>query len=102
MIVTVVEVHVKPEHIDAFIEAVRENHEASVKEPGNMRFDILQSAAEPTQFLLYEAYESWDASKAHKETPHYNKWKDTVGPMMSNPRKGTPYKVICPDDRSQW
>ncbi|WP_420265374.1 antibiotic biosynthesis monooxygenase [Candidatus Magnetominusculus dajiuhuensis] len=102
MIVTVVEVHVKPEHIDAFIEAVRENHEASVKEPGNMRFDILQSAADPTQFLLYEAYESGDASKAHKETPHYNKWKDTVGPMMARPRKGTPHKVICPVDRSQW
>ncbi|MBF0554636.1 MAG: antibiotic biosynthesis monooxygenase [Nitrospirae bacterium] len=102
MIVTVVEVYVKPQHIDAFVEAVRENHEASVKEQGNMRFDILQSAAEPSQFLLYEAYESEDSSKAHKETPHYQKWKETVGPMMAKPRKGTPYRVICPADRSQW
>jgi autoinducer 2-degrading protein len=102
MIVTTVEVLVKPEYIDAFIGASRKNHEGSVGEPGNMRFDILQSASDPAQFLLYEAYESEDASKAHKETPHYKAWKEAVKPMMAKPRKGTPHKVVCPVDRSKW
>ncbi|MCG6552854.1 MAG: antibiotic biosynthesis monooxygenase [Candidatus Magnetominusculus sp. LBB02] len=102
MIVTVVEVSVKPEYIDAFIEASKSNHEGSVKEPGNMRFDILQSAVDAAQFVLYEAYESEEASKAHKETAHYKKWKDLVAPMMATPRKGTAHRVICPADRSKW
>lgn len=102
MIVTVVEVHVNPEHVGAFIEAVRENHEASVKEPGNMRFDVLQSATDSGQFFLYEAYETDAASKAHKETAHYKKWRETVESMMAKPRTGTPCKVICPTNRALW
>ena len=56
MYVTIVHVHVKPEHVADFIESIRANHEASVKEPGNLRFDILQSADDPTRFVAYEAY----------------------------------------------
>ena len=37
MHVTLVQVHVKPEHISEFIEATRRNHEASILEPGNRR-----------------------------------------------------------------
>jgi hypothetical protein len=55
MIVTTVTVYVKPENIEDFIEASTENHESSIKEPGNMRFDVLQSMSDPTRFLLYEA-----------------------------------------------
>ncbi|MBF0458212.1 MAG: antibiotic biosynthesis monooxygenase [Nitrospirae bacterium] len=102
MIVTVVEVSVKPEHIDAFIAASRKNHENSVAEPGNMRFDILQGSEAPAHFILYEAYESEASSKAHKETSHYKQWRETVEPMMAKPRKGTPHKVVCPADRSMW
>ncbi len=46
MQVTLVHVHVKPEFIPAFIEATRLNHEASVQEPGNRRFDVLQDPAD--------------------------------------------------------
>ncbi len=73
MIVTTVTVYVKPENIDDFIEATIENHEASIKEPGNMRFDVLQSMTDPTRFLLYEAYQSEEEAAAHKETEHYLK-----------------------------
>ena len=48
MIVTSVTVYVKNEHVDAFIAATVENHEASVKEQGNMRFDVLQSMDDPS------------------------------------------------------
>jgi len=96
MVVTIVEVHVKPEHIEQFIAATIENHKGSVREPGNMRFDVLQSPQDPGLFLLYEAYESGESAAAHKSTPHYATWKDTVAPWMAVPRKGTAYRVVCP------
>ncbi len=102
MIVTTVTVYVKPEHREDFIRATVDNHRNSVKEPGNMRFDFLQCAADPCRFLLYEAYESDEAAVSHKETEHYKKWRDTVGPWMAKPREGVPHRVIVPEDRSGW
>jgi len=102
MIVTTVTVYVKPENIDDFIEASRENHEASIEEPGNMRFDVLQSMTDPTRFLLYEAYQSEEEAAAHKKTDHYLKWKKKVDSWMAKPRQGIPHRVICPKDRSTW
>jgi autoinducer 2-degrading protein len=96
MVVTIVEVHVKPENVEQFIGATIENHKGSVKERKNLRFDVLQSHQDPTLFLLYEAYNSEEGAAAHKNTPHYLKWRDTVAPWMAVPRKGVQYRVICP------
>jgi autoinducer 2-degrading protein len=96
MVVTIVEVNVKQEHIQDFIGATIENHKGSIREPGNMRFDVLQSPQDSSTFLLYEAYDSEESAVAHKNTPHYAKWKDTVAAWMAVPRKGTTYRVICP------
>ncbi len=101
MIVTTVTVYVKPENIDDFIEATIENHEASIKEPGNMRFDVLQSMTDPTRFSLYEAYQSEAEVAAHKKTEHYLKWKEKVDSWMAKPREGISHRVICPQDRSR-
>ncbi len=102
MIVTTVTVYVQPEHVDDFIESSEKNHEGSIREPGNMRFDVLQCTNDPTRFLLYEAYESEETSAAHKSTEHYLKWRDTVADWMAKPRQGVPYKVITPVDRNKW
>lgn len=97
MHVTIVHVSVKPEYIEDFIEASRANHEQSVKEPGNRRFDVLQSRDDPAKFVLYEAYESEADAKAHKDTTHYATWRDGVDHMMAEPRKGVPYAGLAPD-----
>ncbi len=96
MTVTLVHVQVKPEFINSFIEATRENHENSIKEPGNFRFDILQDEKDPGKFVLYEAYGSEEAVLAHKEKSHYFKWRDTVTPWMAKPREGVKYKLLFP------
>ena len=96
MNVTIVHVRVKPEHIVEFVEATRLNHEASVREPGNRRFDVLQSADEPTHFILYEAYASAADAAAHKRTPHYLAWRDAVAGMMAEPRRGEPMNGLFP------
>ena len=90
MHVTCVHVHVKADQIEAFRQASILNHQASIQEPGNQRFDILQSKDDPSLFLLYEAYESEAAAAAHKSTPHYLKWRETVADWMAEPRKAFP------------
>ncbi len=97
MIVTLVHVWVKPDEIDKFIEATRENHEHSVKEPGNFRFDILQDATDRGKFILYEAYASEEAVAAHKEKAHYTKWRDLVAPWMAKPREGVRHTLLFPE-----
>lgn len=96
MHVTLVHVSVKPECVDDFIAASCANHEASIREPGNCRFDVLQSADDPTQFVLYEAYASAADAKAHKDTSHYAIWRETVEHMMAEPRHGAAYTGLAP------
>lgn len=96
MIVTIVNVQVKEQHIDEFIRATVINHEASVKESGNLRFDVIQNAEDPSRFVLYEAYESEETAAAHKHTPHYLEWKEKVAEWMAKPREGVRYNAIKP------
>lgn len=101
MITTFVHVWVKPHHIEDFKEASLENHRESVKEPGNLRFDILQDVNNPSKFILYEAYAFEEAAKAHKETPHYKKWRDAVADWMARPREGVKHIILAPTNASE-
>jgi len=96
MTATCVYVHVKPEFIGEFIHATTTNHLESVKEPGNLRFDLIQQVNDPCRFMIYEAYISEEAAAAHKTTPHYLKWRDTVNEYMAEPRNGVKYNIIEP------
>lgn len=96
--VTLIHVHVKLEHIADFIAATRANHEASVRESGNRRFDVLQSAEDPARFVLYEAYASAEHAAAHKQTEHYARWRDLVAGWMASPRQGVSYRGLLPQE----
>ncbi|MBN2485901.1 MAG: antibiotic biosynthesis monooxygenase [Bacteroidales bacterium] len=102
MIVTLVHVWVKPEKTKEFIEASIENHQESVKEPGNLRFDFLRDAQDENKFVLYEAYESESAALLHKDTAHYKKWRDRVADMMAQPRRGEKHIILSPTDKNLW
>ena len=96
MHVTLVHVTVKADCIEAFIAASTTNHQGSIEEPGNRRFDVLQDADNPCKFVLYESYLSAEDAAAHKTTPHYLAWRDAVADMMAEPRKGVPYVGLLP------
>ncbi|MBZ5638335.1 MAG: antibiotic biosynthesis monooxygenase [Acidobacteriia bacterium] len=102
MHVTLVHVRVKPDRVDEFIAAIRENHDGSVKEPGNLRFDVLQSEDDPTRFVLYEVFRTSDDAAAHKRTPHYLAWRRTVEAWMAAPREGKNYRALAPEDPGRW
>jgi autoinducer 2-degrading protein len=102
MHVVCVHVHVDPDHRDDFIRASIENGKGTVEEPGNLRFDVLQSVDDPNRFVLYEVYRDQAGMGAHKETPHYAKWRDTVAPWMAEPRQGIKYTSLFPESEEEW
>jgi autoinducer 2-degrading protein len=102
MIVTLVHIWVKDQFVDDFIRATIDNHENTIKEPGNIRFDFLSDANDKTKFVLFEVFESEEAIAAHKNTSHYLRWRDTVADWMAQTRQGVRHQVICPTDVSLW
>ena len=101
MLIVHVHVHVKPESVDDFVAASRENARHSVQEPGVVRFDLVQQEDDPTRFLLVEIYRAPEAPAAHKATAHYAAWRDAVEPMMAEPRRSAKYEALFPDD-ARW
>jgi (4S)-4-hydroxy-5-phosphonooxypentane-2,3-dione isomerase len=101
MLIVHVHVQVKPERVEDFKRATAENAAASLREPGIARFDVCQQQDDPTKFVLVEVYRSVEATAAHKETAHYAKWRDTVAPMMAQPRFSTKFTNIFPED-GRW
>ena len=98
MLVVHVHVRVKPGHVEAFKQASIENAKESLKEPGIARFDVMQQQDDPTRFVLIEAYRTPEASAAHKETRHYQTWRDTVAAMMAEPRSSVKFTNLLPKD----
>ena len=98
MLIVHVHVHVKPECVEAFRQATVENARQSVKEPGIAGFDVCQQQDDPTWFVLIEVYRTADAPAKHKETAHYQKWRDTVQPVMAEPRTSVKYANVFPND----
>src|SRR4030095_13262690 len=92
-----VHVHVKPDCIEAFRAASLENARQSILEPGIARFDVVQQADDPARFVLVEVYRTAAAPAQHKETAHYQKWRDTVAPMMAEPRTSVKFANILPE-----
>lgn len=101
MFVVGVTVFVKPGHEQDFVDATMENASNTVKEPGNVRFDVSQASEPTTQFFLYEVYRTPDDFKAHQQTEHYLTWKATVAEWMAQPRQGVKHNSLFPAD-ADW
>ncbi len=98
MLIVHVHVQVKPEFVEAFKEASAENARHSVKEPGIARFDVIQQTDNPARFVLVEVYRTAEAPMQHKDTAHYQAWRDEVAAMMAEPRTSTKYSNVYPGE----
>src|SRR3954463_12442949 len=94
MLIVLVHVHVLADSIEKFKEATRANAAASRREAGIARFECVQQADDPARFVLIEVYRTNEAAAAHKETDHYQTWRDTVAPMMAEPRVAVKYSDV--------
>ncbi|GMU92023.1 MAG: hypothetical protein AMXMBFR4_10810 [Candidatus Hydrogenedentota bacterium] len=101
MLVVHVHVHVKPGMEEAFEQATIANARESVREPGIARFDVIRRKDDRTRFVLVEVYRTAEDPARHKETEHYRTWRDTVEPMMAEPRSSVTYDNVFPQD-AEW
>jgi len=98
MLVVLVHARVHADRVEDFARETLANARESVREPGIARFDVLGDPADPTHFVLVEVYRSDDAPAAHKQTAHYQRWRDAVEPMMAEPRRSEKYASVFPAD----
>lgn len=89
---------VKPECIAEFKQATLENAQASLKEPSIARFDVLQAEGDPSAFVLVEVYRTKEDPARHKETAHYQQWRDAVEDLLEGPRSKQVYENIFPGE----
>jgi (4S)-4-hydroxy-5-phosphonooxypentane-2,3-dione isomerase len=101
MLIVLVNIKVKSEYIEPFIQASLQNAKHSNQEAGIARFDVIQETEDPTRFILFEVYRTPGDQLRHRETKHYQLWRDTVVDMMEEPRKGIKYKNLYPGD-DKW
>jgi autoinducer 2-degrading protein len=97
MHIAAVHVYIKPDRVEDFKTLIRANHEASIREPGCLRFDVAQSLVDPTEFLLWECYVDEAAAAFHKTTPHYLAFKERTPELMSRERVSDLYLGIYPE-----
>ena len=97
LVIVHVYVHVKADAVEAFRLASLDNARHSVKEPGVARFDVIRSVEDKTRFVLVEVYRSPEAQAAHKETAHYQRWRDAVAALMAEPRTSARYVNVFPE-----
>lgn len=73
----------KPGSLEAFMEAMRINAVASVRdEPGCLVFDVLRDRSDPDRVWLYEVYTDEAAFEAHMQTPHFLASRPLVEPLI--------------------
>ncbi len=99
MLVVLVQAHVKPDRVEAFRQATIANARASAREPGIARFDVVQQSDDPTRFVLVEVYRTPQGPAQHRETKHYQVWRDAVAEMMAELRTRVEYANVFPDDK---
>ncbi len=91
-------IHVKADKLEEFLKATEDNAAHSIEEPGIARFDFLQQSDDPTRFLLVEVYRTQEAGARHKDTEHYNRWREAVEPLLAEPRTRIVYRNIQPGE----
>ena len=102
MLVVHVHVRIRPGRTEDFLAATLVNAQASLGEPGVLRFDVLSEMTDPEHVVLVEVYRDDEASAAHKLTPHYATWRDAVAEMMAAPRESVRYSVVFPVATEGW
>ncbi len=68
--------------------------EASRKEPGNLRFDIVQHSMRANHFTVIEGWRNQQALDAHVAAAHTKTYRDAIQPMTGSPLDERVYKAI--------
>ncbi len=82
-LVLLVEMRIRPGKALDFMPLILENAKRSLAdEPGCKRFDVLLPLDGENRVLLYEIYDDEQAFDAHRQTPHYARFKDASRDLL--------------------
>ena len=76
------------------VDMLKDLAEASRKEPGNVRFDVVQHTMRANHFTVVEVWRDQKALDAHVASPHARQYRDTLQPMTGSPLDERVYKAI--------
>lgn len=94
MLIQMVHIEVAEGHVDEFLEAFRINYEGTIREPGNLRFDMLKNQGEDRKFTVYEVFESEEALDDHRKTEHYAECVRRIDPIIIGKREKTYFDAV--------
>lgn len=97
MILINVKFPVQPAYADRWPQIVREFTEATLAEPGNKWFEWSRSVADPTTYVLIEAFED-DAAEAHVNSAHFSQMREEFPRYLS----ATPQIISQQVDVEGW
>ena len=81
--VRVADIEVDPAQREAFISAVKEEMEESVRmEPGVLALYAVAEKDSPSRLRFFEVYADEAAYDAHVQSPHFQKYRTTTEPMI--------------------
>lgn len=93
MIALIVSLDVHPERLDEFLVAIKENARRSFDdETGCRYFDVTRDMKHPTHFVFYELYDDEAAIEAHRNAPHFAKWRQAADACVV---KGSQVNTLC-------
>ena len=102
MLILMVEVQIKPEMRERFLQAIVEDAEHSEHdEPGCLRFDVLQDTEDENKYFYYEVYRDEAALQSHRDSPHFKKYFEQVGAFTAAPTVRHVVRNVHPSD-SAW
>ncbi len=84
MFAVIVDLHIKPGDMEAFMPLMEENARASFNEPGCHQFDVCRSDADENLILIYEIYGTAEDFQTHLQTEHFKRFDAAVTDMVVN------------------
>jgi quinol monooxygenase YgiN len=68
--------------------------ETSRKEPGNLRFDVVQHTMRANHYTVVEGWRNQQAFDAHVAAAHTRQYRDVLQPMTGSPLDERVYKAV--------
>jgi quinol monooxygenase YgiN len=68
-----------PEHVNDYIENMQICATASNKEPGCIRYEVMQDVEDPSIMCLFQVFRDADAYQSHQDSEHHRVWIEKSG-----------------------
>ena len=82
--VLVVNIRIKPDGVESFMQKLGENAAAARKEPGCRQFEVLVDPEDKTRVMLFEVYDDQQAFEAHQAGAAFKKYLAEAVPLLAS------------------